>query len=321
VWENHIVALDESSKTARRVGTTISNKWLVESLIAVGGMGSVFAARHRNGNQVAIKILHAAATSEEHARFVREGDVANAIDHASVIDVLDDGMTEDGAPYQVMELLHGETLEAHAQSNDDRLPLEQTLSLMDTLLAVLECAHAAGIVHRDIKPENLFLTSEGDLKVLDLGLARVTGSWTPAFSTKKNAILGTPGFMAPEQAFAVSDAIGPRTDLWAVGATMFTLISGEPVHTAKTVVESVIKAGTQPVRSLAEVAPWVPSEIVAVVDRALAFKREDRWESASAMREALREASESAFGSPASNVRRVGQRTADHGAPRAASTG
>jgi serine/threonine protein kinase len=304
-----------------RVGTIIANKWQVESLLAVGGMGSVFAARHRNGNRVAIKILHGGASVEERARFAREGEVANAIDHDSVVAVLDDGVTDDGAPFLVMELLHGETLEAHAHSPATRLPLEQILALMDTLLAALERAHGIGIVHRDLKPENLFLTSHGELKVLDLGIARVNATWTSVVTTKKNAIVGTPGFMAPEQAFAMSEAIDARTDLWAVGATMFTLISGEPVHVAKTIVEVVIKSATQPVRSLASVAPSVPSAVVAVVDRALAFRREDRWESAGAMRDALREACDDAFGSPASDVRPTTRFVVVDGALRAASTG
>jgi serine/threonine-protein kinase len=284
-----------AARPEARVGTLLANKWRLEGILAMGGMGTVFAARHRNGNRVAIKILHASANTDEHLRFRREGFVANAIDHPNVISILDDGVAEDGAPFLVMEQLRGDSLDKYTAPSGPRLRVQRVIALMDTLLGVLERAHAAGIVHRDIKPENLFLTETRDLKVLDFGIARVVGPLASVWSTKKNLILGTPGYMAPEQACANNAAIEARTDLWGVGATMFSLLSGAEVHESHSFIDAIISAATRPARSLATVAPDVPREIVAVVDRALAFRSADRWKSASAMREALREAAEIAF--------------------------
>jgi serine/threonine-protein kinase len=142
-------------------------------------------------------------------------------------------------------------------------------------------------VHRDIKPENLFLTSEGVLKVLDFGIARLHEATAPGGATRTGRMIGTPAFMPPEQALGRSRQVDAQTDLWAVGATMFTLMSGQFVHEAETMEEMLVHAGSRPARSLAAVAPTVPTSVAAVVDRALAFKIEDRWPDAAAMKTAL----------------------------------
>ena len=146
-----------------RVGTRIKGKWRVDKLLGVGGMGAVYAATHRNGSRVALKILHPQLSmlGDIRARFAREGYVANAVNHPGVVRVLDDDETEDGAAFLVMELLEGETADARARRLGGRLPLEDALTIADGLLDVLAAAHASGIVHRDIKPENVFLTKDG----------------------------------------------------------------------------------------------------------------------------------------------------------------
>jgi serine/threonine-protein kinase len=151
------------------------------------------------------------------------------------------------------------------------------------LLDVLAAAHAKGVVHRDIKPANLFLDRTGQLKVLDFGIARLRDATSSRMATGTGMQLGTPAFMAPEQALGTTAEIDSVTDLWAVGATLFTLISGRLVHEASTGPQILIYAATQPARSLAEVAPDTPASVVSLVARSLAFKKSERFGSAAEM--------------------------------------
>lgn len=284
-------------RAARRVGTVLAGKYGIERLLGTGGMASVYAAVHRNGHRVAIKVLHQelGIVGDIRARFVREGYVANAVGHPGAVHVHDDDVGEDGAVFLVMELLEGETLADRCQRRGGALPCREVLALAHQLLDVLAAAHARGVVHRDIKPENLFLTTEGVLKVLDFGVARMRDD-ASAHVTVTGARIGTPAFMPPEQALGRTAEIDARTDVWAAGATMFTLLAGRTVHTAPSAAELIVITATTPARSLAEHAPDVPPEIVAVVDRALAFSRDDRWPDARSMQRALGEACLAAFG-------------------------
>lgn len=276
-----------------RVGTRIRGKWLVDSLIGIGGMGAVFAATHRNGHRVALKILHPQLSMmrDVRARFAREGYVANAVGHPGVVRVLDDDETEDGAAFLVMELLTGENAEAFASRHGGKLPVDQAIRITDGLLDVLVAAHAAGIVHRDIKPENIFVTFDHEVKVLDFGIARLReGIESSGGSTRTGVTMGTPAFMPPEQALGHTVDVDALSDVWSAGATLFALLSGRPVHEANTPMEVVIAAATAHARSLAVVAPQAPPRLVAVVDRALAFKKADRFPTARLMQQALRDA-------------------------------
>ncbi|MCC6645494.1 MAG: serine/threonine protein kinase [Polyangiaceae bacterium] len=278
-----------------RLHTVIDGKWQLEAVLGVGGMAAVYAARHRNGKRVAIKLLHPHLAVVPHVvqRFVREGYAANLVEHPGAVSVLDDGAI-DGVPFLVMELLEGETADARCDRLDGHLALGDALAVTDAVLAVLEAGHRRGMVHRDIKPENIFLTVDGETKVLDFGIARideVTGAGVS--STQSGSSLGTPAFMPPEQARGERGAVGARTDLWSTGATLFYLISGKLVHDVPTVSALLVQVMTQRARSLATVAPGVPAPIVAVVDRALAFDPADRWASAEEMRQALRAAAAS----------------------------
>src|SRR5262249_25617187 len=153
------------------------------------------------------------------ARFVREAYFANKIDHPGVVRVLEDGEDEDGLPYIAMELLDGETLEARLARKGGKLSVNEVLWAADRTLQVLAAAHKQGIVHPDIKPENLFLTHDRKLKVLDFGIARIADSRE---TTTMGTVLGTLAFMPPEQARGATNEIGVQSDLWSVGATMFT---------------------------------------------------------------------------------------------------
>ncbi len=275
-----------------RSGHLIKGKWRIDARLGDGSTASVYAATHRNGYRVAVKILHSdlAGNADIRARFLREGYVANTIRHPGVVRILDDDVMEDGAVFLVMELLEGETLEARAMRFGGKLPLDDVIPTMDRLLDVLAAAHAQGIVHRDVKPDNVFLTKDGGLKVLDFGLARISETIGSRMPTRAGLILGTPDFMSPEQASGNSGAVDPRSDLWSVGATAFTLLTNEPVHKSGTLHEYLQVIASVPARSLSQAAPNVPRSVVEVIDRSLALDRSHRWGSAREMQAALREA-------------------------------
>ena len=268
----------------RRVGTTLCGKYRLEGLIAVGGMATVYRGRHRNGNRVAVKVLHPVhcLNADLRERFSKEGYVANAVDHPGAVRVLDDDVADDRDPFLVMELLEGETLEDRWRRNGCKLPPDQVVAAACDVLDVLAAAHANGIIHRDIKPDNLFVTTSGHLKVLDFGIARMRNASTSSF-TNTGTIPGTPAFMAREQALGFARDIDARTDLWALGATMFTLLSGKHVHEAETSEQMLVFAGSRPARSLASVMTDAPPVLSAIIDRALSYEKVDRPADAKAM--------------------------------------
>ena len=280
----------------RRVGSLLRDRYRITGVIGAGGMATVYLAVHRNGNRVALKMLHPELSRQaaHRERFVREGYVANSLEHPGAVRVLDDDVADDGCPFLVMELLLGETLAARLR-RCGRLAPREVLAVGHALCDVLARAHACGVVHRDIKPDNLFLTTTGELKVLDFGIARVAQAGRDA-GTRTGHMLGTPAYMPPEQALGRHHAVDGRSDLWAVGATMFAAITGRTVHEGGAPEEVMVRAATEPAPGLASVAPEVPAAIAAVVDRALAFAPEQRFADAAAMQAAIAAAHLAAFG-------------------------
>ncbi len=290
---------DEELEHAKRlVGKTLKEKYRLDGVLGIGGMGAVYRGTHRNGNRVAVKTLHThlSIRADVRTRFLKEGYTANAVDHEGVVRVLDDDITEDGTAFLVMELLSGETLDGRWERCGHRLPPSEVLDSAYQLLDVLASAHAKGIVHRDLKPENLFITKGDVLKVLDFGIARVQHDVNTHQKTRTGTLLGTPAFMPPEQALGRVSQIDGRTDIWATGATMFTLLSGQFVHAAENIEMLRIMAATTPARKLRDVAPAIPQAIGDVVDRALAFELKDRWGGAREMQDAVVAAHRTAFG-------------------------
>lgn len=281
---------DVSERAEARVGVILKGKWRLDSVIGIGGMATVYAATHRNRSRVAIKMLHpeVAVSQDVTSRFLREGYVGNQVVHTGTVKVLDDDITEDGAPFLVMELLEGESLGARLDRDGSLHPFEVAL-LADQLLDVLAAAHAAHIVHRDLKPDNVFLTLEGRVKVLDFGIARLRSLAESSASTQAGSLLGTPAFMAPEQALGRWKEVDERTDIWAIGATLFNLLTGRFVHEAETVQEQLVLAATSKAPPLQQHAPQAPAWLCSVVDRALAFGRDVRFPDARSMQAALRE--------------------------------
>lgn len=269
-----------------RVGTTVGGRFLLERVLGIGGTAAVYAARHRNGRALAVKVLHPeyAHHPTVRQRFLAEGYAANRVDHPDAVAVLDEGEDDAGNVYMVMELLRGQSLMDRLERGP--LPKADVVSIALSVLGVLAQAHARGVVHRDIKPANLFETDAGAIKVLDFGIARVEGS-RGAPATRPGTTLGTPAFMAPELAAGKLDQLDALTDIWALGATMFQLLSGETVHTAQSDNEALVLAATRPARSLATLRPDLEPSLVHTIDRALSFDRRARWPNAQAMIAAL----------------------------------
>ena len=275
---------DEKARARARLGSTINNKWRVDSLLGIGGMASVYACSHRNGSRAALKLLHSefARDAAIRDRFLREGYVANKVEHIGRVAILDDDVTEADEPFLVMELLEGETLQQLWKRRERRVPVPEALQIADAMLDTLGAFHKVGIVHRDIKPANIFITKEGVTKVLDFGVARMREAG--AEHTRAGTALGTPSFMAPEQAMGLTDSIDGRADLFSVGASLYAILSGQRLHQGRSDNEAFILAATQPAPSLARVGPELPVEVIALVDRALAWDPRNRFADADAMR-------------------------------------
>jgi serine/threonine-protein kinase len=268
----------------------LDDKWTLERLLGVGGMAAVYAARHRNGARGAVKLLHPdlARHREVRERFLREGYAANRVDHPGAVKVLDDDVVatgpEAGTAYLVMELLEGQSMQERLERGPAMSELE-FLRIANKLLDVLKVAHARGVVHRDLKPENLFLVrpdaaAGASVKILDFGLARLLDGQA---ITTYGLALGTPSFMSPEQAAGRLDEIDGRTDLFALAATGFRLRAGRRIHEAANPVELVQKMASLPAPPIRSVARDVSEPYARIVDRALAFRRDDRYPDADAM--------------------------------------
>ncbi|WP_437930691.1 serine/threonine-protein kinase [Sorangium sp. So ce291] len=281
------------------MGTTVRNKWKLERLLGAGGMAAVYVGVHRIGRRDALKILHpqAAKSKEICDRFEREAQAANRFRHPGAVEIRDIDVAEDGAPFLVMELLEGESL-AERERRLGGLPLAEVLRFTAQVLDTLDAAHAQGIIHRDIKPPNLYVVGEDPgstplpglgprIKVLDFGLARIRqDSSLQGELTRMGIVLGTTPYMPPEQ--AKGRDIDARADLFAVGATMFRLIAGRHVHEASTDFDLLLKMGKEPAPPLAHRAPRTPRDVCLVVDRALAFDRDQRYPDARHMLDDVR---------------------------------
>jgi serine/threonine-protein kinase len=275
-----------------RVGQTLAGKWRLDKLLGIGGMAAVYEATHKNNlKSVAVKVLHAELQRNEavRTRFLREGYVANKVGHPGAVSAIDDGVDEDGSVYLVMELLSGKSLAQRTDAQGGKLEQKEVLVVAEGILDVLAAAHAQNVVHRDLKPDNIFLTGDGGVKVLDFGVARVLEN-TGEAKTRTGIVMGTPEYMPPEQARGRSEHIDGRSDLWAVGAMMFRLITGRYVHVAETQNEVLLLAMTEHAKSIRELKEDVHPKVAEVIDKVLQYEPLDRYQSAEAMRKGIKEA-------------------------------
>ena len=313
-----LVAPDELRIAAHaRVSRTLCSRFRLLRLIGVGGMGAVYEASDRGRARVALKVLHPSlALSARHLlRFAREARLANAVPHPGVVRVCKHGIDRDGTAFLVMELLQGRSVAVFTNRTRSVARTARVFALADRALDVLAAAHAHGVIHRDIKPGNLFLTRRAELKILDFGIARsIEPAGDAELATLADSVLGTPAYMSPEQARGHWRAIDGRSDLWSLGATMFKLLSGEPVHVANTPNEQLGLAMFMHARSIAAVRPDLPDRLASVIDRALRYDPAERWPDAPSMQRALRSALAVAaipppggFGRSPANVRHDGR--------------
>ncbi len=266
-------------------GDVLAGRYRVERVLGGGGLGVVVAAHHIQLDQkVALKFLlpQALANPEAVARFIREARAAVKIQSEHVARVSDVGQLENGAPYMVMEFLHGGDLAAWLQQNGP-LPVEQAVDFVLQACVAVADAHALEIVHRDLKPANLFCVRRSDgqlmIKVLDFGISKmasVGASGSGVDMTKTSAQMGTPLYMSPEQMRSSRDVDG-TTDIWALGVVLFELLAGKPPFFADTVTELVMKVASDPPPPMGAFRPDVPAALDAVIAKCLEKDRRRRY--------------------------------------------
>jgi serine/threonine protein kinase len=267
-----------------RLGRELRGKWKLVRILGIGGMATVYEAHHRNGSRVAVKMLHPtlSASSALCERFLREGYVANLVGHPGIPRVLDDDVDEtDGCAFLVMELIEGCTLEDRAcmgYAGD-----AEVLKIAREVLEILAAAHAKGVVHRDLKPDNLLIDRDGRVRVLDFGIARLLDDQDTSMATTTGAPFGTPAFISPEQALGRRDLVSGATDIYSLGATLFTLATDEFVHPSEHAQELVVLAATRRARSIAPLAPHLSPDVAALIDHALRFEPKYRFRTAREM--------------------------------------
>jgi tetratricopeptide (TPR) repeat protein len=244
---------------------TIARRFVLEAEIGVGGMGTVYRGQdEETGAPVAVKLV--AEKAEQDPRFMREAQILANLNHPAIVRYIAHGVDE-GLPYLVMEWLEGEDLGARLKR--ERLSLVESVELARRIAEALAVVHAHGLIHRDIKPSNLFLSGgrlEG-LKVIDFGLARAYGTIQPL--TQAGAILGTPGYMSPEQARGTHD-IDARTDLFSLGCILFHCLAGQMPFSGKHPIAILAKLVFEEPPRLSDLAPGMPLPLEALVSRLLA---------------------------------------------------
>lgn len=273
----------------------IAGKYQLIKMIGRGGMGSVWEGRHTSlGTRVAIKFIEAeyAGSQEARSRFDNEAKAAATIQSKHAIQIFDHGVTEDGKPYIVMELLTGEPLDKRIERLG-RLGLQDVARIFQQVARGLGRAHERGIIHRDLKPENIFLVITPDdddevAKVLDFGIAKIKGTAGGQLSnsTKTGAVLGTPYFMSPEQARGLRD-IDHRTDLWSLGVITFKCVTGVLPFDGESLGDLLVKICTTQIPVPSQVLPGLPPAFDAWFARALDRDPQKRFASALEMSDAL----------------------------------
>src|ERR671911_692451 len=263
----------------------IDDRYDPGELLGGGGMAEVYLAHDQVlGRDVALKILRGQYANEEGfvERFRREAKNAAALNHPNVVQVYDQGSTEDGTYYIAMEYVPGVTL-AERLKREGPLQPGEAAGVAARVAEALAVAHARGIIHRDIKPQNVLLTASGGAKVADFGIARAASAETV---TETSLILGTASYMSPEQ--VRGERVGPASDLYSLGVVLYEMLTGEPPYTADNPLATAMKHLDEPTRRPGEANPAVPEELDALTAKLLAKVPGDRYASAAELAEDLR---------------------------------
>ena len=273
------------------VGSVLSGTYRVTTVLGEGGMGRVYAAEHTrlSGKRFAIKVLHHDLVRQEHlqARFEREAEAMSLLHHRNIVGVYDVDRTEDGRPFMVCEFLEGRELGDYLDEVG-KLTLDVALSIGRQLCRALSVAHDAGVTHRDMKPENVFLVGEDrrhpSVKLLDFGLARLEGPDADSL-TQAGTIMGTPSYMAPEQ--AKGSRVDGRADVYAVGAILYRALTGQRPYEredARATLAAVLVE--EPPRPRA-IDPKISEDVEVVIQTAMAREPKDRYQTAEDLEDAL----------------------------------
>jgi len=276
-----------------RVGDVLESKYRLVKVIGQGGMGEVFEAEHLQiGKRVAVKVLRneAAKDDEVVARFTRGARAAAAVGHKSIIDVYDIGQTTEGQLFQVMEFLEGESL-GYLLARTGRVELHLVVYVACQVLSALDAAHRAGIVHRDLKPDNIYLVetrhSLPDVRLLDFGISKMLDPKDPEDRlTETGIVLGTPYYMAPEQAQGVS-TLDHRVDIYAMGVILYECLTGRVPFVAKSAYALITKILTDNVIPPSQRGVVLPPGLESIVLCALERFPDDRYDTAAEMLTAL----------------------------------
>ncbi len=291
-----------SSEYDRLVGETLDGRYFVQRKIGEGGMGVVFAARHAVIERpLAIKVLKREVMRDTATikRFVQEAKAASRIGHPNIVDVTDFGTTPEGMTYSVMEYVDGITL---SRAIKDRAPMphDQSIPIAQQIARALGAAHDKGIVHRDLKPENVFLIDrEGRrdfVKIVDFGIAKVQpieGKAEGPRLTRAGSVFGTPEYMAPEQAAGRSDT-DRRVDIYALGTILYELTTGQTPHRSDSTVRTIAMQMLDVIVPPSQVRPdlSIPKPLELVIMKALAKKREERYQTMAELVTALDDATQ-----------------------------
>lgn len=267
----------------------IDRRYNVSETLGSGGMSTVYLAHDEVlGRDVALKVLNRELTKQEEfvERFRREARSAAALSHPNIVQVYDRGESEDGDYYIAMEYVPRGTLKDRIQ-HEGQLGTRTAVEVAVQIAEALKEAHEHGVIHRDIKPQNVLVTTSGDVKVADFGIARAASSPT---MTRENLALGTAAYMSPEQ--ATGEKVGPTSDLYSLGAVMYEMLTGEPPYKGNEPLSVAMRHVNDPAPSPGELAPGIPEDTNDLVVQLLAKDPKDRPESAEALIPALRQSLE-----------------------------
>ena len=255
--------------------TIIDNRYTLIEPLGNGGMAEVYLAHDEVlDRDVALKILRNQYASDEEfvERFRREAQSAARLSHPNMVSIYDRGRSEDGAYYIAMEYVPRGTLKERIK-RDGALAPDVAAGVALQIADALQVAHESGVIHRDIKPQNVLVTKTGDVKVTDFGIARAASS--PL--TQTSTVLGTAGYMSPEQ--AMGEPVGPQSDLYSLGVVLFEMLTAELPYDAESPISLAMKHVNEPPRSPRESNPDVPEPLDAITLKLLAKNPEDRYAS------------------------------------------